>query len=243
MTLNPTAGPAANPAVRNRLAIALDRPDLEDALRLAREVLPWFGVAKIGLELYSAAGPDAIRQMDDLGLRVFCDLKLHDIPTTVGRAARVLGGLGVSYLNFHAAGGVEMLRAGVEGVREGARDAQRAAPVPIAVTVLTSDPDASAFDARLANAIESGCGGVVCSVQEIARVKAARQDFVTIVPGVRVSDGDQHDQARVGTPVQVAIAGADVLVIGRAVSAAPDPRAAARQIHDSIGDALASSRV
>ncbi|MDQ1508591.1 MAG: orotidine-5-phosphate decarboxylase, partial [Actinomycetota bacterium] len=124
-----------------------------------------------------------------------------------------------------------------------ARDAQRVAPVPIAVTVLTSDPDASAFDARLASAIESGCGGVVCSVQEIARVKAARQDFVTIVPGIRLSDGDQHDQARVGTPAQVAIAGADVLVIGRAVSAAPDPRAAARQIHDSIGDALASSRV
>ncbi|MDQ1511614.1 MAG: orotidine-5-phosphate decarboxylase, partial [Actinomycetota bacterium] len=161
MTANPTAGSVANPAVRERLAIALDLPDLDDALRLARDISPWFGVAKIGLELYSAAGPEAIRRMDALGLRVFCDLKLHDIPTTVGRAARVLGGLGVSYLNFHAAGGVEMLRAGVEGAREGARDAQRVAPVPIAVTVLTSDPDASAFDARLASAIESGCGGVV----------------------------------------------------------------------------------
>ncbi len=238
-----TAGTEANSQVRDRLAIALDRPDLDDALRLAREVAPWFGVAKVGLELYSAAGPEAIRQMDALGLRVFCDLKLHEIPTTVGRAARVLGGLGVAYLNFHAAGGVEMLRAGVEGVREGAGDAQRATPIPIAVTVLTSDPDASAFDARLAFAIEAGCGGVVCSVQEIARVKAARQDYVTIVPGVRLDDGDRHDQARVGTPVQVATAGADVLVIGRSVSAAPDPGAAARQIHDSIGDALATSRV
>ena len=92
-------------------------------MQLAREVAPWFGVAKVGLELYSAAGPAAVEPLRELGLRVFCDLKLHDIPTTVGRAARVLGRLGVSYLNFHAAGGVDMLRAGVEGVLEGARDA------------------------------------------------------------------------------------------------------------------------
>jgi orotidine-5'-phosphate decarboxylase len=229
--------------VRDRLAIALDLPDLDDAVSLARDLSPWFGVAKIGLELYSAAGPEAVRRIDALGLRVFCDLKLHDIPTTVGRAARVLGGLGVSYLNFHAAGGVEMLRAGVEGVRAGAHDAGREPPVPIAVTVLTSDPDASAFDARLANAIESGCGGVVCSVREVALVKRARRDFVTIVPGVRLEDGDLHDQARVGTPAQVATAGGDVLVIGRSVSAASDPRATARQIHDSVADALASARV
>ena len=229
--------------VRDRLAIALDRPDLDDAASLARDLAPWFGVAKIGLELYSAAGPEAIRRMDALGLKVFCDLKLHDIPTTVGRAARVLGGLGVTYLNFHAAGGVDMLRAGVEGVLEGARDAGRAAPVPIGVTVLTSDADASAFDARLASAIEAGCGGVVCSVQEIARVKRARQDFVTIVAGVRLDNDDRHDQARVGTPAQVAIAGGDVLVIGRAVSAAADPRATARRIHDSVADALATARV
>jgi orotidine-5'-phosphate decarboxylase len=229
--------------VRDRLAIALDLPELDEAVRLARDLAPWFGVAKIGLELYSAAGPEAIRQVDALGLKVFCDLKLHDIPTTVGRAARVLGGLGVAYLNFHAAGGVDMLRAGVEGVLEGARDAGRPAPVPLGVTVLTSDPDASAFEARLASAIESGCGGVVCSVQEIARVKRARQDFVTIVPGVRLDNADRHDQARVGTPVQVAIAGGDVLVIGRLVSAAADPRATAREIHDSVADALASARV
>src|SRR6266576_2008069 len=227
MSAGTTSGETAT-EVRDRLAIALDQPDLDDAVALARDVSPWFGVAKVGLELYSAAGPEAIRQVDALGLRVFCDLKLHDIPTTVGRAARVLGRLGVAYLNFHAAGGVEMLRAGVDGVREGARDAGRAAPVPLAVTVLTSDPDTSAFDARLANAIEAGCGGVVCSVQEIARVRRARQDFVTVVPGVRLDGGDVHDQARVGTPAQVAAAGADVLVVGRAVSAATDRRAAAR---------------
>ncbi|HEX7525798.1 MAG TPA: orotidine-5'-phosphate decarboxylase, partial [Gaiellaceae bacterium] len=172
-----------------------------------------------------------------------CDLKLHDIPTTVGRAARVLGRLGVSYLNFHAAGGVDMLRAGVEGVREGAHDAGRAAPVPLAVTVLTSDPDTSAFDARLACAIESGCGGVVCSVHEIERVKRAQPEFVTVIPGVRLADGDNHDQSRVGSPAQVAAAGADVLVIGRLVSASADRRAAAREVHATVAHALAARRV
>jgi orotidine-5'-phosphate decarboxylase len=230
-------------AARDHLAIALDKPDLGEAVGLASEIAPWFGVAKVGLELYSAAGPAAVAALRDQGLRVFCDLKLHDIPTTVGRAARVLGGLGVSYLNFHAAGGVDMLRAGVEGVREGARDAGLDAPVPLAVTVLTSDPDASAFDARLANAIEAGCEGVVCSVQEVERVKRARADFVTVVPGVRLAGGDVHDQSRIGTPAEVARAGADVLVIGRAVSAADAPRATAREVHAMVADALANRRV
>jgi orotidine-5'-phosphate decarboxylase len=240
MTGPTTTGPDA---ARDHVAIALDVPSLPAALDLARTVAPWVGVAKVGLELYSAAGPAAVEPLADLGLRVFCDLKLHDIPTTVGRAARVLGRLGVHYLNFHAAGGVEMLRAGVDGVMEGANEAGHRAPVPLAVTVLTSDPDASAFDARLANAIEAGCGGVVCSVQEIARVKRVRPDLITVVPGVRLADGAVHDQARVGTPSQVAAAGADVLVVGRPISAAPDRRAAAQLVHDAVEDALASSRV
>jgi orotidine-5'-phosphate decarboxylase len=224
--------------VRHRLAIALDVPDLDHAEQLVKEVAPWFGVAKVGLELYSAAGPEAVARMRALDLEVFADIKLHDIPTTVGRAARVLGRQGVRYLNFHAAGGVDMLRAGVEGLAEGARDGGHAAPVPIAVTVLTSDPDAGAFDVRLADAIEAGCGGVVCSVQEIERVHAARPDFVTIVPGVRFADGAVHDQARVGTPESVVLAGGDVLVIGRAVTRSDDPRAAAQRLSDAIVNAL-----
>jgi orotidine-5'-phosphate decarboxylase len=227
-------------SVRNRLAIALDVPDLDQAEQLVKEVAPWFGVVKIGLELYSAVGPDAVARMRALDFDVFADIKLHDIPTTVGRAARVLGRQGVRYLNFHAAGGVDMLRAGVEGLAEGARDAGHAPPTAIAVTVLTSDPDAGAFDERLANAIEAGCGGVVCSVQEIERVHAARRDFVTIVPGVRFADGDLHDQARVGTPAGVARAGGDVLVIGRAVTRAVDPRAAARRASEEVVNALAA---
>jgi orotidine-5'-phosphate decarboxylase len=223
---------------RDRLAIALDVPDLDTAEQLAKEVAPWFGVAKVGLELYSAAGPDAIARMRALDLRVFADIKLHDIPTTVGRAARVFGRQGVAYLNFHAAGGVEMLRAGVEGLAEGARDAARSAPIPIAVTVLTSDPDASAFDARLAAAIESGCAGVVCSVREVERVHAARHDFVTIVPGVRFADNDVNDQARLGTPESVVQVGGDVLVVGRAVTAATDVRAAAQRVHNAVARAI-----
>jgi orotidine-5'-phosphate decarboxylase len=227
--------------VRSRLAIALDVPDLDEAEQIAKEVAPWFGVAKVGLELYSAAGPEAIARMRALDLEVFADIKLHDIPTTVGRAARVLGRQGVRYLNFHAAGGVEMLRAGVEGLIEGARERDHIQPTPIAVTVLTSDPDASAFEERLARAIDAGCGGVVCSVQEVERVHARRRDFVTIVPGVRFADGDLHDQARVGTPEGVARAGGDVLVVGRAVTRADDPRGAAQRISDAVAQAISGN--
>ena len=224
--------------VRHRLAVALDVPDLDRAEQLAKEVAPWFGVVKVGLELYSAAGPDAVAHMRALDLDVFADIKLHDIPTTVGRAARVLGRQGVRYLNFHAAGGIDMLRAGVEGLAEGARDGGHSHAIPIAVTVLTSDPDARAFDDRLASAIEAGCGGVVCSVEEIGRVHAARPDFVTIVPGVRFADGGNDDQARVGTPERVVRAGGNLLVIGRAVTRADDRRAAAQRASDAIVSAL-----
>jgi orotidine-5'-phosphate decarboxylase len=222
---------------RDRLALALDVPSLDVATALADSVAPYFGIAKVGLELFSAAGPEAFTRLRALDLHVFADLKLHDIPTTVGRAARVLGGYGLTYLNFHAAGGVEMLRAGVEGLLAGARDAGHAVPVPIAVTVLTSERDTSGFDARLDAAVEAGCGGVVCSVEEVERVRRVRPDFVTIVPGVRFADGDRHDQARIGTPETVARAGADVLVVGRPVTAADDPRAAARRIHDAVAHA------
>jgi orotidine-5'-phosphate decarboxylase len=214
-------------------------PDLEHAEQLAKEVGQWFGVAKVGLELFSAAGPEAISHLRALDLRVFVDLKLHDIPTTVGRAAHVLGRYGATYVNFHAAGGVDMMRAAVNGLREGARDAGHPEPVPIAVTVLTSDPDTSAFATRLDDAIESGCRGVVCSAHEVARVHAARPDFVTIVPGVRFAEDARDDQARIETPDGAAREGADVLVIGRSVTAADDPRAAARRVFDAVAGATA----
>ncbi len=148
-TANPTSL-ASGEGVRDHLALALDVDDLAVAVDIARSLAPWFGVAKVGLELYSVAGPSAIEQLRDLDLRVFADLKLHDIPTTVERASRVLGRSGASFVNFHAAGGVDMIRGAVDGLASGARDANLPAPTGLAVTVLTSDPDASAFDARSA---------------------------------------------------------------------------------------------
>src|ERR1700693_5162568 len=126
------------------LALTLNADDLDAPSRLARELRPCFAVAKVGLELFSAAGADAVVAMMDEGYRVLLDLKLHDIPTTVARASRVLGSFGVSYLTMHASGGVPMLRAGVEGLAEGAARAGLEPPVAVAVTVLTSDTVAPA---------------------------------------------------------------------------------------------------
>ncbi|MGH9010884.1 MAG: orotidine 5'-phosphate decarboxylase / HUMPS family protein, partial [Acidimicrobiia bacterium] len=136
--------------VRDRLALALDVEDLAAAVALADRLHPWFGVVKVGLELFTAAGPAAVEKLARPDRRVFLDLKLHDIPTTVGKAARQVGRLGVGYVTLHAAGGVDMLRAGVDGLAAGATDAGLDdRPVALGVTVLTSDPDASAFPARL----------------------------------------------------------------------------------------------
>ena len=105
----------SNNGRRDRLAVALDVDDLVVALRMARDVKPWFGVAKVGLELFTAAGPDVVGLLSEAGFKVFLDLKLHDIPTTVNKAARVIGSFGASYLTLHAHGGPVMLRAGVDG--------------------------------------------------------------------------------------------------------------------------------
>ena len=168
-------------ATRDRLALALDVDDLVEAIRLGRLLRPWFGTAKVGLELFSAAGPEAIGAFADLGYRVFLDLKLHDIPTTVHRAARVLGALGVDYLTLHAQGGVAMLRAGVDGLVEGAERAGLQPPTALAVTILTSDDDAPEhiLPKRVGAAVESGCGGIVCAagdVRDAALYRAAADD-------------------------------------------------------------------
>lgn len=223
---------ATAPEVRARLAVALDVDDAVAALRLGRELQPWFGVAKVGLELYSAAGPDVIGGLRDLGLEVFCDLKMHDIPTTVGRAARVIGSLGARYLNFHAQGGVPMLTAGVDGFLSGAAEAGLEAPTPLAVTVLTSDGDAPAhiFPKRVQAALEAGCKGVVCAAGDVREAKLLGPRLVTVVPGIRPAGADTHDQARAATPERAVANGADLLVLGRAVTRADDPRAAAADI-------------
>jgi orotidine-5'-phosphate decarboxylase len=224
-------------AVRDRLALALDVDDVVAGLRLARDLRPWFGVAKVGLELYSAAGPDVMGPLIELGYDVFVDLKLHDIPNQVGRASRVLGALGASYVTMHASGGIDMLRAGVAGLAEGAGNAGLKPPVAVAVTVLTSDGDAPPHivPKRLQLAMESGCGGVVCAAADVREVHQYAPAMVKVVPGIRAAGGDAHDQARPATAAEALDAGADLLVIGRAVTATPDPAVAAADLVAALG--------
>jgi orotidine-5'-phosphate decarboxylase len=170
---------------------------------------------------------------------VFCDLKLHDIPTTVGKAARVIGSLGAQYLNFHAQGGVPMLSAGVDGFLSGAADAGLPAPTPLAVTILTSDGDAPPhiLGKRVQAALEAGCKGVVCAAADVREVKQLGPRLVTVVPGIRPAGADVHDQARAATPETALANGADVLVLGRAVTRADDPAAAAAAIAAVVAEA------
>lgn len=217
------------PELRARMALALDVDDLVYANRLARQLSPWFGVAKIGLELYTAAGPDAIGSMIDMGFDVFLDIKLHDIPTTVAKSAAVAGALGVSYLTMHAHGGSVMLRAGVEGLQDGAREAGLAIPTALAITVLTSDADAPEHivPARLRTAVEAGCGGIVCAASDLKDIRELAPRTLRVVPGIRAEGAERHDQPKAATPKSALDAGANLLVIGRPVTLADDPAAAA----------------
>ncbi|HUP85055.1 MAG TPA: orotidine-5'-phosphate decarboxylase [Acidimicrobiales bacterium] len=230
---------------RDHLAIALDVDDIVVALRLAKEVAPWFGVAKVGLELYTAAGPRIIGNLNELGYDVFLDIKLHDIPTTVGKAARVVGSLGVKYLTIHAMGGAAMLRAGVDGLCEGASRAALPEPIALAVTILTSDDGAPPhiLGKRVQAAVEGGCRGIVCASSDIRQAKTLAPRILAVVPGIRPAGMATHDQARAATPESAISAGADLLVIGRAVTGASDHADAARKIAESLdGDAVTTSR-
>ncbi len=228
--------------------VAIDRPDLGGALALARGLVGAVGGLKLGLELFVAEGPAAVRALATTGLPIFLDLKLHDIPNTVAGAVRAAAGLGAALLTVHAAGGRAMLEAAVQ--------AARASPSPprlLAVTVLTSldDADLAATGvagapleqavrlARLAR--EAGLDGVVCSPQEIAAVRAALGPGpLVVVPGIRPAGGAAGDQKRIATPAEALAAGADLLVIGRPITTAPDPRAAARAIVAEIAESRGS---
>ncbi|HSO94949.1 MAG TPA: orotidine-5'-phosphate decarboxylase [Acidimicrobiia bacterium] len=231
-----SAAPAPTPDPRDRLVLVLDLDSLPAARALARRLAPWFGTVKIGYELYAAAGPGAFDALHDDGFGVFADLKLYDIPTTVERAARAIGRHGVEFLNFHAVGGVPMLRAGIAGLTEGARDRGHEPPVALAVTVLTSEPDATLVGERLQIAHDAGCDGVVCAAAEAAAARAL--DLAPMVPGIRLTDSDTNDQARVATPADALRNGAAWLLLGRAVTAAPDPEAAAARVTHEAAAAL-----
>lgn len=226
-------------AVRARLALALDVDELTTALAIARELRPWFGVAKVGLELFSSAGPDAVRAMRDEGFEVFADLKLLDIPTTVHKAARVMGTLGVTYLTVHTRAGVDHLRAGVDGLADGAHAVGGPVPTCLGITVLTSEQaDAAALETRVGFVLDAGCGGLVCAASDLSIVRSLAPSVVTVVPGIRPTGVAANDQARPATPTSAIDAGADVVVIGRAVTHADDPRAAAAAIADEVSMAM-----
>jgi orotidine-5'-phosphate decarboxylase len=221
-----------------RVAVALDSSEREEVLRLARLLLGRVGVAKVGLEAFSAHGPALVAEVGELGMPVFLDLKLHDIPNTVERAARNAARLGVAMLTVHASGGEAMLRAAVAGAASVARP-----PAVLAVTVLTSLDDASLVDlgipggaagrvmAWAALAQRCGCAGVVCSPQEAAGLRSTLGlNMLLVTPGVRPSGASSGDQRRVATPREAIAAGADLLVVGRPITAAPDPVVAAELI-------------
>ena len=220
---------------RERLCAALDFPSWRAAEGFARAVAPEVGLLKVGLELFAAEGPAAVRAAAALGRPVFLDLKLHDIPNTVEGAARSAAASGATLLTVHAGGGAEMVRAAVRGGGPALR--------VLAVTVLTSldaeglasiglvgPPEAAVV--RLARlAVGAGAGGLVCSPLEVAAVRAAvGPGPLLVVPGIRPAGAARGDQARIATPSDAVRAGADVLVIGRPLRDAPDPAAAARAL-------------
>jgi orotidine-5'-phosphate decarboxylase len=223
------------------VAVALDAPDLETAARWAALVTPHVSTVKVGLELYLRYGPQVVATVRGASrMSVFLDLKLHDIPATVAGAVRAVARLRPDVLTVHAAGGYDVIRAAVE-----------AAPgtMVAAVTVLTSldDDDLGLIgltgtvpDAVLrlaALAVEAGAQGLVCSPREVSAVRSeVGQDVTLITPGVRPTGSEANDQAqgRVATPEEALLAGADLLVIGRPITRAPDPGAAAAAIAASL---------
>ena len=194
---------------------------------------------KIGMELYYAEGPSIVREIKARGHKIFLDLKLHDIPTTVKKAMKVLSGLDVDMTNLHAAGTKAMMEAAIEGLTR--EDGSR--PLLIAVTQLTSTSEERMRDELLIsapidqtvmhyakNAADAGLDGVVCSPLEAGKVHdTCGKTFVTVTPGVRFADGDVGDQVRVMTPAQAKEIGSDYIVVGRPITAADDPVAAYRR--------------
>ncbi len=233
-------------AARAHLAFALDYPDLDAARAAALAVRDSVGVLKVGLELFVARGPAALDVVREAQCDAFLDLKLHDIPETVERAVGAAAALGVKYLTLHAGGGPRMLEAAARRA-----EAEGGGTTLLAVTVLTSLDDedlrvlgvrSTAHDhalalARLAR--DAGVGGLVCSAQEVGRIRpAVGRDLVLVTPGIRAAAGAADDQKRTGTPGSAIAQGSNLLVVGRPIRDASNPAAAARSIVEEIAAAL-----
>ncbi|MGH9541743.1 MAG: orotidine-5'-phosphate decarboxylase [Terriglobales bacterium] len=225
-------------AGKDRLILALDVPTASEALAWSRRLAAEVGMVKVGLELFVAAGPSLVRQLAGEGRGVFLDLKLHDIPNTVAGAVRSATGLGARMLTLHAAGGPAMLAAAAA-----AAAATEQPPLLLGVTVLTSLDDSALAALGIGGPVpervvawarlcrEAGLDGIVCAAAEAAAVRAAcGPGFVIVTPGIRAAGAAKDDQARIATAAAARRAGADFLVVGRAITAAADPEARARQL-------------
>lgn len=250
----PVTGDEAPARARDSVIVALDC-GLQRAQELAPALVGHVGWAKVGMELFYSAGPEAVARMKELGLKVFLDLKLHDIPNTVACAARVLAGLGADMVTVHAGGGPAMVAAAKDALVQGAAAAGVEPPRLLAVTVLTSMDQAQAQAVGMGRpvaeqarslalmACESGADGVVCSPQESAAMRSCLPAGSLIVtPGVRPAGADLGDQSRVATPAQAILAGSTHLVVGRPITRADDPVAAADAIVSQVAQAMDAQR-
>jgi len=233
----------------NRIIVALDYPDQESALQMARQLDPKLCRVKVGKELFTRCGPAVVEALHRLGFEVFLDLKFHDIPNTTARAVRAAAEMGVWMVNVHASGGRRMMAA----AREQLEQVNDNRTLLIAVTVLTSmeradlaeiglDLDPMEQVVRLAKLTQSsGLDGVVCSAQEVAAIRAAiKQPFALVTPGIRPADAEQGDQRRIMTPGEAIRTGSDYLVIGRPITQASSPKDVAERIQQEVTAALSS---
>ena len=230
--------------VKDRLIVALDVETLADAERMVDRLQGLATRFKIGSQLFTAAGPAAVEAIQKRGAEVFLDLKFHDIPNTVAGAAREATRMGVLMFNVHASGGRAMMAAAAEGAATAARELGGRRPIVLAVTVLTSlDRGALSRELGVASSVEghvlhlaalaaaSGLDGCVASPNEIAALRTNRGPaWVIVTPGVRPAGSAAGDQSRIATPGAAARAGAHYLVVGRPITAAPDPAAAAAAV-------------
>jgi len=230
-------------SMRERLIVALDVDSLEQARDLVRLLASEVGMFKIGKQLFTHAGPQAVRLIQSLGGEIFLDLKFHDIPNTVAKAAIEATRLGVKMFNVHASGSLEMMLTTVKEVERVCRQEKRRRPIMLAVTVLTSlnqeDLRRVGVEHKVADQVvrlalltkEAGMDGVVASPQEVADIRAAcGRGFIIVTPGIRPARGARNDQQRIMTPAEAIRAGVDYIVVGRPIVEADNPLIAARQI-------------
>ena len=229
--------------MKNPIIAALDVPDAEQTIKLAKAIAPAVGTFKIGKELFVSAGPDIVKRVRDTGASVFLDLKFHDIPNTVAKAVASATRLDVQMLTVHTCGGSTMLERALEGANEAAEQTGNEAPLILGVTVLTSMDESDLHEVSVNKAPEAqvihlaqmatgaGLKGLVCSPKEIAPLREVLPPEVQLVtPGIRPVGSEAGDQKRVMSPAEAIEAGADWLVIGRPIYAADNPRKAAEDI-------------